>query len=79
MLLGLDLIDAVFDRCRVLLDSNPAFMSTAEAIRITNADRSARAADNEEFELQLVYRLKMYERGHPACADLLRMHEPAAA
>jgi hypothetical protein len=67
----LDLIDLVYDRCRVLLDSNAAFQSTAEGIRITEQDESSRAADNPEFRRQLEYRMKIYRAGGPTCRALV--------
>jgi hypothetical protein len=77
VLAGLDLIDLVFDRNRILLDSRPEFLGTAHGARLTHEDRSKRADNHEEFRRQIVYRLKMFEEGHLTCRQLLEQHTPS--
>lgn len=74
VLAGLDLLDAIFDRSRVLLDTKPEFLGAAAAKKIADDDWNKRANKHVEFERQMIYRLKMFERGHPSCRDLLGQH-----
>jgi hypothetical protein len=68
---SLDLMDMVYDRCRILLDSNPAFQGTEEGIEIVKKVDLGRAADHPEFRRQQEYRMKIFMSGRSRCRDFV--------
>jgi hypothetical protein len=68
---GIRLVDAVFARCRTLLDSHPSFMSTTRGLELTEQDERRRSVKHPEFEQQIQYRRLMYSAEGPSCEELL--------
>jgi hypothetical protein len=72
---GLDLIDRIFGRNREILEARWS-SELAELKEAASRDRAERHG-NQEFERQILYRMKMYESGLPSCLELLHQHDPS--
>lgn len=75
VLRGLDLLDRVFAATHALLDSNPAYLSTAEGLRLTRAEYQGRLGGRKrvatEVQRQYAFREKLFRSDVTSSRDLL--------